>query len=105
MDKKNPGGLCRLVIPLLILMLACSLGPSIPLSGGNGYCYDGLSGAKQEESAIANYQAISNWTGTNITQISGRSTTPTWQWTAARWGPTQPIAFRTASSSTAATRP
>jgi hypothetical protein len=55
MDKKNPGSLYRLLIPLLILTMACSLSPSIPIKGGNGYRYDRLSGAKQQGSAIANY--------------------------------------------------
>ena len=66
MDKKKTGGLYRLLIPLLILMLSCSLAPSIPITGGNGYRYDGLSGAKQEGSAIANYHAISKWANTDI---------------------------------------
>ncbi len=66
MDKKNPGGLYRLLIPLLILMLSCSLSPSIPITGGNGYRYDGLSGARQEGSAISNYHAISKWANTDI---------------------------------------
>jgi hypothetical protein len=51
---------------LLILMLACSLAPSIPLTGGNGYRYDGLPGVRQEGSAIAEYQAISKWPNTDI---------------------------------------
>src|SRR5512140_535036 len=66
MDKKKIGGLYRLLIPLLILMLSCSLVPSIPITGGNGSRYDGLSGAKQEGSAIANYHAISKWASTDI---------------------------------------
>ena len=66
MDAKKTGGLYRLLIPLLILMLSCSLAPSIPITGGNGYRYDGLSGARQEGSAIANYQAISKWANTDI---------------------------------------
>jgi hypothetical protein len=66
MDAKKTGGLYRLLIPLLILMLSCSLLPSIPITGGNGYRYDGLSGAEQEGSAIANYQAISKWANHDI---------------------------------------
>jgi hypothetical protein len=65
MDKKNPGSLYRLLIPLLILTVACSLSPSIPIKGGNGYRYDRLFGAKQQGSAIANYRAISKWANTD----------------------------------------
>src|SRR5512140_3443503 len=67
MNTKVHGGFYRLIIPLLILLLACSLSPSIPLTGGNGYRFDGLSGKAQEGSAISNYQAISKWANTNIT--------------------------------------
>jgi hypothetical protein len=66
MEKNTLRGIYRLVIPLLILTLACSLAPSIPITGGFGYRYDGLARAKQEGSAIANYQAISKWANTDI---------------------------------------
>jgi hypothetical protein len=64
-SKKHPG-FYRLIVSLLILIMACSLSPSIPLTGGNGYRFDGLSGKTQEGSAIANYQAISKWASNDI---------------------------------------
>jgi hypothetical protein len=67
MSRSIHGGFYRLLIPLLVLVLACSLSPAIPLTGGNGYRYDGLSAKKQEGSAIANYQAISKWANTDLT--------------------------------------
>jgi hypothetical protein len=60
------GGLYRLFIPLLILTLACSLSPSIPITGGNGYRFDNLPSEPKQSSAIAEYQAISKWSTANI---------------------------------------
>jgi hypothetical protein len=66
MNSRAPGVFYRLAIPLLILMAACSLSPSIPLTGGNGYHFDGLSGKAQERPATASYQSISKWTSNDI---------------------------------------
>jgi hypothetical protein len=67
MNSKVHGSFYRLVLPLLILVLACSLSPSIPFGRGNSYRYDGLSPKKQEGSAIANYQTITKWASNDIT--------------------------------------
>jgi predicted Zn-dependent protease len=68
MSKNLRGGLLRLLLPLLVLMLACSLSPSIPLTGGNsGYSFDPLPGKARQNPAIANNQAISKWSSTTVT--------------------------------------
>ena len=61
MSKKIQASLYRMVIPLLILTLACSLAPSIPITGEDGYRYDDLPASVNESAAIAEYQAIAKW--------------------------------------------
>ena len=67
MRKNKRGSLFRLMVPLLILMLACSMSPSLPVTGfGAGYRYDSLPGKPTENAAIAEYQAISKWSSAEI---------------------------------------
>ena len=106
MDKKKHGAFYRLVIPLLILMLACSLAPSIPLTGGSGYRYDGLPGERQEGSAIAEYQAISKWPNTDINyyfingtdQLPGDTEKNVIQQAFALWAAQTPLTFTEVSA-------
>jgi hypothetical protein len=101
MNSKVHSGIFRLAIPLLILMLACSLSPSIPLTDGNGYRYDGLSGEKQEGSAIANYRAISKWANNDITyyfingtdQLPGNTEQDVIKQAFALWASQSPLTF------------
>jgi hypothetical protein len=66
MSKNKQVNLYRIMIPLLILMLACSLSPEIPLSGEGGYRYDNLPASVNESGALAEYQAISKWSTAEI---------------------------------------
>lgn len=66
MKIKSRAGILRLIIPILILMMACSLSPSIPITGGNGYRFDGLPTKPRENSVIADYQAIAKWDTSEI---------------------------------------
>ena len=63
MSKNLRGSLILLILPLLVIMLACSLSPSL---GGNGYRYDDLPSPANQSSAIAEYQAISKWDSPEI---------------------------------------
>ncbi|HJS18404.1 MAG TPA: matrixin family metalloprotease, partial [Anaerolineales bacterium] len=52
----------RLIIPLMILMLACSLAPSLPsIPIGTGYRYDDLPTQADQNAIVAEYEAISKW--------------------------------------------
>ena len=60
----------RILIPLLIVMMACSVSPSLPSSSpsptGTEYRFDNLPTKTNESSAFAEYQTISKWATTNI---------------------------------------
>src|SRR5215216_2434674 len=62
--------IARILIPLLIVMMACSISPSLPSSSSTPaeteYRYDDLPTKNNESSAFAEYQAISKWATTNI---------------------------------------
>ncbi len=105
MNSKAHGGFYRLAIPLLILMMACSLSPSIPLTGRNGLRIDGLSGKTQEGSAVANYQAISKWASNDISyyfingtdRLPGDSEQTVIKQAFALWAAQAPLTFTQAS--------
>jgi Matrixin len=62
--------LARIVIPLLLVGMACSVSPSLPSAlstpAGTEYRYDGLPSKTNEGSAFAEYQTISKWDTTAI---------------------------------------
>ena len=62
--------IARILIPLIIVMMACSVSPNMPPSSsspvGTEYRYDKLPSKTNESSAFAEYQAISKWATTDI---------------------------------------
>ena len=69
MNSKFHHTVARILIPLLIVMLACSISPSLPSSSTPAetkYRFDNLPSKTNESSAFAEYQAISKWATTNI---------------------------------------
>ena len=66
MSEKLKASLYRLIFPLVLVMLACSLSPSIPVTGGDGYRYDELPSSGEESTAFSQYQAISKWDSPDI---------------------------------------
>ena len=70
MKSRLPHAVARILIPLLIVMMACSVSPSLPSSSssptGTKYRFDNLPTKTNESSAFAEYQAISKWATTDI---------------------------------------
>lgn len=73
MKKQLHHAVMRITLPLLILMLACSLSPTLPSSNnpaipttGTEYRFDDLPIKTQEGAAFQEYQAIAKWDTNNI---------------------------------------
>jgi len=70
MKRKLHHTVARILIPLWIVMLACSASPNLPsissTPAGTDYRYDDLPTKTNESSAFAEYQAISKWATTDI---------------------------------------
>jgi Predicted Zn-dependent proteases len=65
----------RIVVPLLLAALGCSLTPSLPnSSNGSGYRFDELPTETNESAIFQEYQAIAKWNSSNITYYFANGT-------------------------------
>lgn len=68
MNRKLHYTVARIILALLILMLACSLTPTLSSpSAEPEYRYDDIPTEANESSIIAEYQAISRWSALDLT--------------------------------------
>src|SRR5215216_7167937 len=69
MKSNIHAAMARITIPLMIVMLACSVTPSLPSLStptGTDYRYDELPTKANESAAFEEYQAISKWSSATI---------------------------------------
>jgi hypothetical protein len=104
MDFKPHQILARLVIPLLIVALACSQTPTLPSSSTpieSGYRFDELPIETNESAAFEQYQTISKWATANIAyyfvngtdQLAGETERDVIRQAFALWAEQSPLTF------------
>ena len=111
MKSKIRNSIVRITLPLLILMLACSLTPVIPSSSSEPeYRYDDIPTEANESSIIAEYRAISQWSTLDLSyyfvneteKLEGNTERDVIRQAFELWASQTPLTFTEATSENAA---